>query len=431
MEALPVALPLLCAAVLAAVGRHLHRRVADAVALGTAFAVAVLCAMLLLRSRAGPIVYWLGGWYPRQGVALGISLTVDPLGAGLALVSSLLVLAALVCALRHFDDLRAHFHVLLLAFLAALCGFGLTGDLFNLFVFLELMSAAAFALCGYKSEDPAALQGALHFAVLNTVGAFLVLFGIALLYGRTGALNLSQIGRALGGRADGLVLVSFALLCCGFLVKAAMVPFHFWLADAHAVAPTPVCILFSGVMVEAGLYGVARVYGTIFAPSFAAHEQGLRAVFLGFGALTAMAGALLCFAQRHLKRLLAFSTVSHMGVLVCGFGLLGAEGISGAALYAVGHGFVKAALFVCAGSLLHRYRSVDELKLHGRVRGERLLLVLFAVGALFLAGLAPTALFTGEAAIDAAAEASGVRWLSALTLFAGALTAAAVLRACG
>ena len=431
MEALPVALPLLCSALLAAVGKNLHRRISDAIALGTTAAVAVVCARLLARSRPGPIVYWLGGWYPRQGVALGISLTVDPLGAGLALVSALLVLAALVFALRYFDDVHAHFHVLLLAFLAALCGFGLTGDLFNLFVFLELMSASAFALCGYKSEDPAALQGALHFAVLNTVGAFLVLFGIGLLYGRTGALNLSQIGRALGGRVDGLVVVSFALLACGFLVKGAMVPFHFWLADAHAVAPTPVCILFSGVMVEAGLYAVVRVYGTIFAPSFAAHEAGLRAVLLGFGAVTAIAGALLCFAQRHLKRLLAFSTVSHMGILVCGFGLLDAEGISGAALYAAGHGFVKGALFVCAGSILHRYRSVDELKLQGRVRGDHLLLVLFAVGALFLAGLAPTALFLGESGMETAAKAKGVAWLPALLLFAGAVTGAAVLRACG
>src|SRR5207248_8162700 len=138
------------------------------------------------------------------------------------------------------------------------------------------------------------------------------------------------------------------------------------------------------------------------------------AVLLGFGAVTAIAGALLCFAQRHLKRLLAFSTVSDMGILVCGFGLLDAEGISGAALYAAGHGFVKGALFVCAGCLLHRYRSVDELKLQGRVRGEHLLLGLFALGALFLAGLAPTALFAGESAIDAAAEAKGLGWLSTL-----------------
>ena len=295
---------------------------------------------------------------PRNGIAIGISFSVDPLGAGIAALIGALMTAALVQSIDYFDEeVPPHYFVLMLVFLAAMVGFALSSDLFNLFVFFELMSAASFALCGYKSEEPASLQGALHFAVLNTVGAFLVLFGIALLYGRTGALNLSQIGRALGGRADGLVIASFALLCCGFLVKGALVPFHFWLADAHAVAPTPVCILFSGIMVEAGLYAVARVYGTVFAPSFATHEPGLRAIFLGFGALTAILGALLSFAQRHLKRLLAFSTVTHIGILVCAFGLLDAGALSGAALYAGGHGFVKGALFVCAGSLLHSPRA--------------------------------------------------------------------------
>ena len=202
-------------------------------------------------------------WTPRQGIALGIALTVDPIGAGFAALSGVLVVAAVLFARPLFDDVHAHFQVLMLAFLAALCGFGLTGDLFNLFVWFELMSAAAFALCAYKIEEPASLQGAINFAAVNTVGAFLVLTGIALLYGRTGALNLAQIGRALP-TADGLVIVAFVLIACGFLIKGAMVPFHFWLADAHAVAPTPVCVLFSGVMVEAGLYAVARVYGTVF-----------------------------------------------------------------------------------------------------------------------------------------------------------------------
>src|SRR6185369_8985389 len=99
----------------------------------------------------------------------------------------------------------------------------------------------------YKSEQPGPLQGALNFAVTNTIGAFLVLTGIALLYGRTGALNMAQIGRTLGSQADPLVLAAFTFLTCGFFVKAAVLPFHFWLADAHAVAPAPVCVLFSGI----------------------------------------------------------------------------------------------------------------------------------------------------------------------------------------
>src|SRR5207302_7083361 len=134
----------------------------------------------------------------------------------------------------------------------------------------------------------ASLQGAINFAAVNTVAAFLVLTGIALLYGRTGALNLAQIGRALPA-ADGLVIVAFVLIACGFLVKGAMVPFHFWLADAHAVAPTPVCIIFSGVMVEAGLYAVARIYGTVFGGALAAHEARGRGLPLAVRARTAVA----------------------------------------------------------------------------------------------------------------------------------------------
>src|SRR5256714_9149346 len=192
VAALPVASPLFAAALLAVIGGRVPRRVADAAALLAAGSSAALCFFLLARSRHQTLTYWLAGWTPRQGIALGIALTVDPIGAGFAALSGVLVVAAVLFARPLFDDVHAHFQVLMLAFLAALCGFGLTGDLFNLFVWFELMSAAAFALCAYKIEEPASLQGAINFAAVNTVGAFLVLTGIALLYGRTGALNLAR-----------------------------------------------------------------------------------------------------------------------------------------------------------------------------------------------------------------------------------------------
>jgi multicomponent Na+:H+ antiporter subunit D len=427
---LPVVVPFLAAALLMAVGHHLSRRVIDVLAITTAAAVAGLCALLLDQSRQGPIVYWFGGWKPRNGIALGISFVIDPFGAVLALLAALLVLAGFVYCWRYFNEVGPLYPALVLTFLGAMAGFALTGDLFNLFVFFELMSVAAYALTAVKIEEEESLMGAFSFAVSNSIGSFLVLLGIALLYGRTGALNLAQIGTTLHGQpADGLVVTAWVFIAAGFSVKAALVPFHFWLADAHAVAPAPVCVLFSGVMVELGLYAVLRVYWTVFAGTLTADENGLRLMLLAAGTLSAVLGGVLCFAQRHLKRMLAFSTISHMGMFVIGAGCLTADGLAGTGVYVLGHGFVKGGLFLCAGVVLNRFGSVDENRLRGRAGVLRGLGVLVAAGGLALSGMPPFGTCTGKALIEDAAEHLGHRWVSAVFLLCSALTGGAVLRA--
>src|SRR6185437_3716730 len=184
------------------------------------------------------------------------------------------------------------------------------------------------------------------------------------IYGRTGALNMAQIGQAIAGHPpDGLVVVAFLLILMGLLVKAAVAPFHFWLADAHAVAPAPVCVLFSGVMVELGLYAVVRVYWAMFSGVLGSHLEALRNVLTTFGVLTTLVGAVMCAAQRHLKRLLAFSTISHMGIVLLGVAMLTSQALAGAGIYAIAHGLLKGGLFLAAGIVLHRTGTVDELEL--------------------------------------------------------------------
>lgn len=413
-----------------AVGKHLPRRAIDILCLVTTAAVVVLCAMLLDASRQTLLVYWFGGWTPRGGIALGISFAIDPFGAGLALLSALLVLAGFLYSWRYFQEVGPLYPALMLTFLGAMCGFSLTGDLFNLFVFFELMSVAAYALTAHKIEEEESLMGAFNFAVSNSVGSFLVLTGIALIYGRTGALNLAQIGTTLQTMPlDGLLVAAWVLISCGFAVKAALVPFHFWLADAHAVAPTPVCVLFSGVMVELGLYAVLRVYWTMFAAPLAAHATGLRSFLLAAGTLSALLGGVLCFAQCHLKRLLAFSTVSHMGLFLIGASCLTADGLAGAGLYVLAHGCVKGSLFLCASILLNRFASVDENYLRGRGGILGWLGVIFAVGGLALSGMPPFGTCAGKALIEDAVKQLGYPWLSAVFVLSSALTGGAVLRA--
>ncbi len=428
---LPVVLPLMMAAFLAAMKKFMPRRLADALAWLTALAVGLISGVLIHVTVSAPIVYWFGGWTPRSGVALGISFVASPMGAGLAAFVSLLVAAALMFSWRYFDTIGTLFHVLMLVFLAAMCGFALTGDLFNLFVWFELMSASAFALCGYKIEESGPLQGALNFAITNTIGAFLVLWGIAMLYARTGALNMAQIGRALGGHTDGLIITAFVLIMAGFFVKGAVFPFHFWLADAHAVAPTPVCVLFSGIMVELGIYAVARVYWSIMDAPFHTGRPALRGLLLAVGIATALLGAVMCFGQRHIKRLLAFSTISHVGLLVIGLGLLDPTAVGGAALYVVGHGCVKGALFLCSGIILHRLGSVDELELWDRARNLHGTAILWIIAGLGLAGMPGFATFIGETGIEDAAKKFGHDWLGWIFFISGVLTAGAVFRVAG
>ena len=431
--ALAVVVPLLAAAAISGAGPLLRsrRRLLDAVAIVVAAAVAGMLIVIMFRTGGGDQVYWFAGFRPSRGIAIGIDFEAGPLSAGLASLGAVLVTAAMTFSWRYFERVATYFHALMLIFLAGIVGFCLTGDIFDMFVWFELMGVAAYALTAYRPEERGPIQGALNFAITNSVGAYLSLSGIGLIYGRTGALNMAQIGEYIDRHPPNrLVVVAFLLIISGLLIKSAIVPFHFWLADAHAVAPTPVCVLFSGVMVELGLYGIARVYWSMFGQALG-HRVGISHVFLVLGVLTAVVGALFCFRERHIKRMLAFSTISHAGIFLAGIALLTPLGLAGTAVYVAGHGLVKAALFLCTGIILHRLGSVNETWLHGRGRPLRVTGVVFTLAGLGLADLPPFGTFLGKGYIDTSAGTHGVPWTMAVFIVCGILTGGAVLRVAG
>ncbi|WP_342105834.1 complex I subunit 5 family protein [Methylobacterium sp. SI9] len=427
---LPVAIPLVVCAVLLATAHLLPGRVPDILALLAAVAVAILCAVIAVQAADRPLVYWFGGWEPHDGVYLGIGFSVDAASGWIASFIGLLYALTFVFAWGFFDRTHGHFHILMLLFLAAMVGFCFTRDMFNLFVWFEVMSVAAFALTAYHLAE-SSLAGAINFTVVNSLAGFLMLGGIGLIYAQTGTLDFDGIATAVaqGGR-NPVVAGAFCLVAAALMIKGAIVPFQFWLADAHAVAPSPVSVIFSGSMVSLGLFGLAKVSAVVFGGSDQV-QGALPVLLIGLGSATALLGGWMALLQRHLKRMLAFSTISHAGIMLTGLGALSIGGTGGMLVYVVGHGLVKGALFMIAGILLATQASIDEIALRGLGRGIWPAGIAMALAGLLLCGLPIGTLDQGTRLVQGALSQEGHGMALAATAIGAALTGAAVLRAAG
>jgi multicomponent Na+:H+ antiporter subunit D len=431
---LTVVVPLSAAAVLAAANRHLPGPARDVLGIGAAIATTVLAAVALAQSAHQRVVYWFGGWRPVHSTVIGVDYAVDVLGGALAVLAGVLAVAALVYSRRFFGSSGGRYPALVLVFVAASIDFAWTGDLFNMFVAFELVAVTGFILTGYYTEREAPLQGSINFAVTNTIGGLLMLTGVVLLYASTGSLNLAQVGQTLSGRpAGGLVAVTFALLAAAFLVKAAVVPWHFWLPDAYGAAPAPVCVLLAGVMSELGIFGLARTWETVFAGAFdASAEHRIRLVLAALGILTAVVATAMSLVERHPRRLMAYVVVAHMGLYLLGFSLLHTGALGGTALLAVGDGLTKAAMFLALGVLGRHRRATGGRPLRGEGPGLAVAAGIVVVGALALADLPPFASSVGKDLLVASAGTVGslVEVVFAVTVIgSSAAVVAATVRA--
>jgi multicomponent Na+:H+ antiporter subunit D len=424
-----LAVPLLAAALIRVPAVWRRRTWSGVVATGAGVVTAVLGAALALATRAGPIVHHVGGWEPRDGVVIGVTFLVDGFAAGFLAAAGAAVAAALWHSIGSYERTGGMFEVLTLLLLVALSGFVLSADLFSMFVFVELLGITVYALTASKIDDRAAVPAAFNIAVVSALGAVLFLTGATLVYRAAATPNLVAIATELAaaGQAPHSASIGVAFLASGLAFKAGAVPFHFAHLDSHTVARAPHAGLFGAIVVPAGLFGLARLQSLVV-PGLG-DPAVLRPLLVATAAVTALVGGLLAVAQTHLKRLLACSSVAHVGIALTGLAVADVTGAAGTATYVLGHGAVKLGLFLAVGVLLHRLGSVEVGELVGRGRAAGSPALLLAVGGPLLAGLPPSGLYAGKAMMADAVTAAGLAWLVAVLYLAAGLTGVALVRA--
>jgi multicomponent Na+:H+ antiporter subunit D len=421
---LPVLLPMLGAAVTVLGSRWATlQRVVGVVVLSV---VAVLAGVLLVvADERGPIVTELGGW----PAPMGIALVADRLSALLLLVSTLVTLAVLVYAIdqRIADYGRGTasttFHPMYLMLCAGVSLAYLTGDLFTLFVAFELMLTASYVLITRRT-NASRIRAGMTYVTVSLLSSLLFLTAIALIYAATGTVNLADLAGRIGTLPSGLRSVLGLMLLVVFGIKAAIVPLHFWLPDSYPNAPGPVAALFAGLLTKVSFYALLRTQTLLFT------RDEPWTLLLVLAVATMLVGALGGLVQNDLNRLLSFLLVSHIGFMLFGLAVFDAAGVAGAALYAAHHITVLATLFLVSGLITRRTGTVALDRMGGLARSAPWLAVLFAIPALTLAGMPPTAGFVAKLALLEAGAAAGVdtRIVAGVVILASLLTLYALVR---
>lgn len=356
--------------------------------------VAALSALMsiltaLKVARTGPFSYYVGSWPPPWG----IEIKGNFLGAYMACVIT--VIGFLVILFTHdlsppdLDKRKLHYYyTLMFLLLGSMLGIVYTWDLFNLFVFMEINSITACAIISIKNKKNA-IEGALKYLILSTLGSGCVLLAIGLLYNITGHLNFEFAHRALLQAAKLYpinTLVSLSFFVVGFSVKSALFPLHVWLPDAHSTAPTPSSALLSGLVLKSYVIGIIKVLFVVYGVSLIKNLP--IPGFINIAAsLSIIMGSIIAIVQKDIKKMLAYSSIAQIGYIYLGIGLLNPVSLSGSLFHVLSHSITKANLFLAAGNIIKKTGIRNISQLHGLGSKMPLTLLAFTVSSLSMVGL--------------------------------------------
>jgi multicomponent Na+:H+ antiporter subunit D len=427
--ALPIVIPLVTAGLCLLVGR----RVRVQRALGVLGAGGLLVAAVTLFARVwreGVLVLYVGGWR----APFGITLVADVFAALLVLAAALMHLAVSVYSLADLDGRRQRYgyFAFLNVMLTGVCGAFLTGDLFNLYVWFEVMLIGSFVLLVLGGQR-AQMEAGIKYVTLSLLSSALFLAGVGVIYGIAHTLNMAHLSQRLAVAATshpGLVTAASLLLLLAFGIKAAVFPLHFWLPDSYHAPPPAVTAIFAALLTKTGVYAIVRVFSLVLPPSD--YLFGLLAVIAG---LTMLIGVLGAVAQSQFRRILNVHIISQIGYMVMGVALLGSPdaqtrqlAIAAAIFYIVHNMLVKSNLVLLSGTVRALAGTEQLSRLGGLLNRAPVVAVLFLLSALSLAGLPPSSGFWAKLGVIQAGFRAQAYLLTFTALFVGLLTLVSMLK---
>ena len=350
---------------------------------------------------SGTLVYSVGAWT----IPVGIGMVLDGLSAFMLVTVNLVAAFVSIFSINYMNKFTAKwkFYTLFLLMLAGMNGVIVTGDMFNLFVFLEIAAVASYALVAFGTERHE-LEAAFKYAVMGTVASSFILLGIVILYSYTSTLNMADMQMVLAEKGTGnIIFMVSVLFLMGFGLKAALVPFHAWLPDAHPSAPAPISAMLSGVLIKSlGVYALCRIFYNVIGMS-----QALSSIFLFLGTLSMVIGGILAIGQWDLKRLLAYSSISQIGYIILGLGLGTPLGILGGLFHLLNHSVFKSLLFLNSGAIEYATGTRDLQKMGGLAERMPLTATTSMMASMSVAGVPPFSGFWSKLLIIIAAVEAG------------------------
>lgn len=407
-------------------------------ALATLLFVAFVSFWLLIVGGAASSVYTLGGWEPVNGVPIGLYLVHDGFSALVLCIVSLIGLMAVTYSLSYMARYtnENYFYSLFCLMIAGMNGVVLSGDIFNIFVFLEISAISSYALVAFGVEKNE-LEATLKYQVLGAVASFMVLFAIAFIYWSAKTLNIADIRTVFseGGQGPNYLLIQILLLT-GFGLKAAVIPFHAWLPDAHSSAPSPISAMLSGVLIKAvGIYVIIRLFFNMFEIT-----EGMSVVITSLGALSMAAGVFLAIGQWDIKRLLAYHSISQMGYVVMSAGIgmmlmakgirteVAALAITGGIFHMINHAAFKGLLFLNAGAIEYSVGTRDLREMGGLAKSMPVTSATSLAASFSISGLPPFNGFFSKLIIIIAAVMGRFYLLAALAALVSIITLASFMK---